>query len=426
MTIAAPCRALGGILLGLVVAIGVIQSSEAVVLIDTDFTAADGYNDGALRFQQPNGAGNGIWLGQLNPTSMNPSVDSTAGTVTVGTGFPPAGDAFFRNAWSLGATGGTLGGSSDETGSGFMQGDVIQIDFTYQFDIVDGDANHDLYNIGVTDCFAQCGFDATPQWGLEAGYSEFEDGGIKFFTHPGREATNGGDNPFALIIPAPDLGVDSGFSGNPIDLSSDNFRVSYTAELTDSSTDTWTATELVITNIDTATEVGRATVDNPGALESFVWNSTGVDDIFTDGFENGLAVNPNDAGSELFFAAQWNNDQTPGGSATVSAIRFEYLPIAPPTPDGDYNSDSIVSAADYVVWRDTVGSIGAGLAADGTGSLLDGTPDGSVDDFDRQFWVSNFAAGAPVVAAVASVPEPGSSALLGFVFTMFGARRWKW
>ncbi|HEY4233330.1 MAG TPA: endo-1,4-beta-xylanase [Lacipirellulaceae bacterium] len=73
---------------------------------------------------------------------------------------------------------------------------------------------------------------------------------------------------------------------------------------------------------------------------------------------------------------------------------------------GDYNFDGVVNAADYTVWRDTLGSM-TDLRADGDG-------DGMVDSGDYNFWAGKF--GTVYVAggagAVAAVPEPNTLALL--------------
>ena len=82
---------------------------------------------------------------------------------------------------------------------------------------------------------------------------------------------------------------------------------------------------------------------------------------------------------------------------------------------GDYNQDGIVDAGDYTVWRDTLGSSGSGLAADGDGN-------GVIDLSDYDVWKSNFGhtsnTGAGANANTA-VPEPATSALL-----MFSATGW--
>jgi hypothetical protein len=86
--------------------------------------------------------------------------------------------------------------------------------------------------------------------------------------------------------------------------------------------------------------------------------------------------------------------------------------ITAPVLPGDYNGNSIVDAADYTVWRDTLGSTGTGLAADGN-------RDNTVTQLDYDIWKANFgdsAGGAASLAQHAPVPEP-STALLFVVGT---------
>jgi hypothetical protein len=81
-----------------------------------------------------------------------------------------------------------------------------------------------------------------------------------------------------------------------------------------------------------------------------------------------------------------------------------------PAPPGDYNTDGIVDAGDYIVWRGALGQSGSGLAADGNG-------DGVVDSADYNHWRANFgqvvggAASSPIGVAT-SVPEPSTAAML--------------
>ncbi|MEX2169194.1 MAG: LamG domain-containing protein [Pirellulales bacterium] len=78
------------------------------------------------------------------------------------------------------------------------------------------------------------------------------------------------------------------------------------------------------------------------------------------------------------------------------------IPPLPPAQVGDYNGNGIVDAADYTLWRDTLGS-DTDLRADGDGSLI-------VDLGDYTKWVENF--GAPgslgAGASAEAVPEPSS------------------
>ncbi|MEN1680515.1 MAG: hypothetical protein AAGJ46_13065 [Planctomycetota bacterium] len=70
---------------------------------------------------------------------------------------------------------------------------------------------------------------------------------------------------------------------------------------------------------------------------------------------------------------------------------------------GDFNRDGAVDAADFTVWRDSVGE---------TGGLLDADHDlnGVVDAGDYQLWRANF--GAAAASAATAAPSPGSAALL--------------
>lgn len=82
-----------------------------------------------------------------------------------------------------------------------------------------------------------------------------------------------------------------------------------------------------------------------------------------------------------------------------------------PALAGDYNGNGTVDAADYVVWRKTLGQTGAGLAADGTGQA--GGPDGVVDQLDYDFWRSHFGQTTGGGASVhAAVPEPTALVLM--------------
>ena len=74
---------------------------------------------------------------------------------------------------------------------------------------------------------------------------------------------------------------------------------------------------------------------------------------------------------------------------------------------GDYNGDGIVNAADYIVWRDSLGQTGSGLAADGNG-------DGTVTPADYDIWKANFGQSSNGAGASAStrVPEPSTLLLV--------------
>jgi hypothetical protein len=86
---------------------------------------------------------------------------------------------------------------------------------------------------------------------------------------------------------------------------------------------------------------------------------------------------------------------------------------------GDYNGNGVVDAADYTIWRDTLGSQ-VDLRADGTG-------DGTVDEADYVFWNNRFGNVVGTGSGTA-VPEPTSvvlviAGLLAVVVAAPGPRR---
>jgi len=86
---------------------------------------------------------------------------------------------------------------------------------------------------------------------------------------------------------------------------------------------------------------------------------------------------------------------------------------------GDYNGDGVVDAADYTIWRDTLGSQ-LDLRADGTG-------DGMVNEADYVFWNDRFG-NVVGTSSGAAVPEPTSvvlviAGLLAVVVATPGPRR---
>lgn len=92
--------------------------------------------------------------------------------------------------------------------------------------------------------------------------------------------------------------------------------------------------------------------------------------------------------------------------------------------NADYNSDGVVDAADYAVWRNSFGQTGVSLAADGNG-------DGVVSDADYTIWKNNFGAisvaGSGAAASSTSVPEPASAILLTMAISLLAifGRAWR-
>lgn len=88
----------------------------------------------------------------------------------------------------------------------------------------------------------------------------------------------------------------------------------------------------------------------------------------------------------------------PGNGAGAVYVDDVSLVVTDPGASiGDFNSDGIVSLADYSVWRDNLGQGGSGLAADADAS-------GQVDELDYGLWKQNFGHTVPSSLAYA-VPE---------------------
>jgi hypothetical protein len=93
-------------------------------------------------------------------------------------------------------------------------------------------------------------------------------------------------------------------------------------------------------------------------------------------------------------------------------IGTSWLDVAPSYP-GDYNSDGAVNAADYTVWRNTLGST-TDFRADGTGP--GGLPDQVVDELDYAYWKQHYgenSSGATASGQSESIPEPTTLLLTG-------------
>jgi PEP-CTERM motif len=105
---------------------------------------------------------------------------------------------------------------------------------------------------------------------------------------------------------------------------------------------------------------------------------------------------------------------------------FSYLRAEPPGPSGDYNHNHFVDAADYTVWRDTLGQTGI---PPGTGA--DGNANGMIDAGDYDFWKAHFGNPAPAAGggaeAATAVPEPATILLalaaLGTICLVANRRR---
>jgi hypothetical protein len=78
----------------------------------------------------------------------------------------------------------------------------------------------------------------------------------------------------------------------------------------------------------------------------------------------------------------------------------------PQIAPGDYNDDGTIDAADYVVWRKTLGqTVALGTGADGDGN-------GVIQQADFDVWRARFGETAGSGSSVSAAPEPGAAMLL--------------
>jgi hypothetical protein len=137
-----------------------------------------------------------------------------------------------------------------------------------------------------------------------------------------------------------------------------------------------------------------------------------------------LSANPAaPAGAYGFFARLTSDQYTPSDPILVVINHIDHLSGAPDYAQivpaalvinsaaflpGDYNHNDVVDAADYTVWRDTLGQAGMRLPADGSGNQFVDQDDYLVwrDNFGREFEGSAASGGPPPTAA--TLPEPSS------------------
>jgi hypothetical protein len=100
---------------------------------------------------------------------------------------------------------------------------------------------------------------------------------------------------------------------------------------------------------------------------------------------------------------------TYGGGVTTGSARFDWAEIVLGVPAGDFNEDGVIDAADYVVWRKSVGQ--PVVAWDGA----DGNGDSMVTVADYNVWRRNFGKTIPQLGGGTFgwvVPESNSLWLL--------------
>lgn len=156
--------------------------------------------------------------------------------------------------------------------------------------------------------------------------------------------------------------------------------------------------------------------------------------LTTSGAVSGSFLNQMDAalgtGNTHLVALDTSTPGMKSGTITVSSasqqvqnglinipVSFQVLPLALAS---DYNGNGAVDAADYALWRDTLGlSVANGSSADGSGN-------GLVDEADYTVWQTHFGetsgSGTAVGLPTSAVPEPSAWAMLLIGVCLAGRR----
>jgi len=153
-------------------------------------------------------------------------------------------------------------------------------------------------------------------------------------------------------------------------------------------------------------------VIGPGHFSSFIEDDT---NYFGFHFYNGAS------GGAATYAIReyvWTEDDWPEAVPET--------PLPPVPPPGDYNGNLVVDAADYTIWRDTLGSR-TDLRANGANFAGSA---GVIDQLDYLIWRNNFGDTAGVGSGASSstgfagtIPEPSSVYLAAMVAAILFQRR---
>jgi hypothetical protein len=132
--------------------------------------------------------------------------------------------------------------------------------------------------------------------------------------------------------------------------------------------------------------------------------------IFTHGGERVNENLPNDV--QFWAMSAHYADLTQGTAGAVGSLGMQLAPRGEPRVlrgPGDYNENGIVDAADYTLWRNTLGT----SVANGTGA--DGNANGTIDQGDYDNWKANFGRDTDISGdAYKPTGNPGNTeALLG-------------
>lgn len=126
----------------------------------------------------------------------------------------------------------------------------------------------------------------------------------------------------------------------------------------------------------------------------------------------GAALQYTDAGNGsqiVYLAFPFETITNAANRATVIDRVFDYFGLAAPTPNADFNGDGTVDAADYSIWRDSLGQVVS------PGELGDANFDGQVDAADYSVWRDQFSLtpGSPAQSGGAGANSSATSLAAG-------------
>lgn len=278
------------------------------ILIDTDYTTAEGFVAGNLNGQQ------GFW-GQNGP-AVNP-----AGSGTVSN----TGQGYLRNAFNTGIT-----ASAGITS--FNTGDMLELVVNYQFQVPSGGFNGTAGSFGFKDDINNVG-SLTPEFGFSLTYDSNNGGRVQVIS--GSNTQTFGDSAFGM---------------SSSDNVSDDMRFTYI--LTSNGSNTYTVTDFSMQNLRTNVVTSLPTGDN----------DTFIGDFF---YTQGLALNGNsgfigtsDAVSVTYVV---NNNAEPTGGVTIAGTPLEGETLTASNNITDANG--IIGAINYQWQRGTNNIPGATGAA---------------------------------------------------------------
>jgi hypothetical protein len=131
---------------------------------------------------------------------------------------------------------------------------------------------------------------------------------------------------------------------------------------------------------------------NHQSLQFTTWSAAYGDHV-------GLTIVDRDAVAHLITDDVYIDFRVTNWAGSETGGVFTYLRAPAPAASGDFNHDGFVNAADYTVWRDSLGhTVPVGTAADGN-------INGTIDVGDYEVWRSHFGQPASGAASVAVAPE---------------------